>query len=221
MQDPLDGVLAQLNDERQKRRLVRELSPERLYEVFWQIYDAGEWEPETRSLVDDVLEPGDLFVDIGAWIGPVTLWALERGASVIAIEPDPVALPELRRRVPESVEIWEGAVAVQPGIYRLTSNHDLELGKSVSRLAAEDEGEVTVQAWSLAQILDGRVPTLVKVDIEGYETELLPAIGPFLAGMGASLQVALHGSLPRPDWFSGYRDVTISSDPHGTVVARP
>jgi FkbM family methyltransferase len=208
-----------MSDDGHTRSLVRELSPERMHKLFWKMYETGRWEPETRELIYEVLQPGDLFVDVGAWIGPVTLWALERGADVIAIEPDPVALPELRRRVPESVEIWEGAVAVRPGLYGLTVNRDFGLGKSISRLAPE--GEVTVQAWTLPQILDGRVPALVKVDIEGYETELLPAIVPFLAEMGTPLQVALHGTMPEHDWFGGYGEVTVPSDPHGTVVAKP
>jgi FkbM family methyltransferase len=209
-----------LKSEREMRRLVHELSPEQLFERFWEIYEAGEWEPETRELIDATLRPGDLFVDVGAWIGPVTLWALERGASVIAVEPDPVALPELRRRVPDSVEIWEGAVAVRSGAAELTANHGLGLGKSVSRLASEGGG-IPVRTWTLPEILDGRVPALVKVDIEGYETDLLPAIAPFLAAAGVPLQVALHGALPEADWFSGYGEVRVPTDPHGTLVARP
>lgn len=48
-------------------------------------------------------------------IGPATLWSLEHGFSVIAVEPDPMALLELRRRASASVEIWEGAVGMSFG----------------------------------------------------------------------------------------------------------
>ena len=205
-----------------ERRLVYEFSPQQAFDYFWEhLYESGRWELHTRELIDEILRPGDLFVDIGAWIGPVTLWALGRGASVIAIEPDPVALPELRRRVPSSVEIWEGAVAVQSGFAGLTTNFGLELGKSVSRLTEVEEGEVQVRTWTLPEILGDRVPALVKVDIEGYEMELLPAIAPYLAAAEVPLQVAMHGNLPERDWFSGYREVAMPENPHGTVVARP
>ena len=169
---------------------------------FWERYEAGLWEPETRRWLADSLAPGDLFLDIGAWIGPVTLWALEFGAEVIAVEPDPVALEELRRVVPAEVEVWEGAVTVDGGRAHLAPRY--ELGDSMSRISAEG---VEVKACTLPEILGGRVPKLAKMDIEGYELELLPSVAPYLAGLGVPLQVALHDGLPDPEWFAGYSDV--------------
>jgi FkbM family methyltransferase len=192
---------------------------ERHCERFWRRYEAGEWERHTKILIEETLQPGDLFLDIGAWIGPVTLWALERGASVIAVEPDPLALKELLRRVPASVEIWEGAVGVKSGSTGLTTRKGGRFGRSMSYL--DEEGEIQVQTWTLPEILAGRVPALVKIDIEGYEIALLPEIAPFLAAAGVPMQVALHGVLPERDWFAGYHDVRIPSNPRGTVVAKP
>lgn len=187
---------------------------------FWRRYDAGRWEPETRELLRQTLHSGDLFVDIGAWIGPVTLWALECGAEVIAIEPDPVAAKELRRNVGEKVEIWEGAVAPERGKVRIAPRGDL--GNSMTRVS---ESGYLVEAWPLSDILGDRVPALVKVDIEGYETELLPTLAPFLARLRASLAVALHDAMPDPEWFAGFEMVEMPSAPrlHGRstqVVAR-
>ena len=199
--------------------MSRKFNPEEFYKRFWSRYRAGEWEPRTKALIEEILQPGDLFVDIGAWIGPVTLWALERGANVIAVEPDPVALPELRRCVPASVEIWEGAVGVSSGTSGLTTNRGRPFGRSMSCL--DEEGEIQVQTWTLPEILAGRIPALVKIDIEGYEIDLLPEIAPYLAEAGVPLQVALHGVLPDRDWFAGYNGVSIPSNPRGTVVARP
>lgn len=204
----------------EERRLARDLSPEQVFEYFWtHVYESGRWERHTRRLIEETLKPGDLFVDIGAWVGGVTLWALECGADVIAVEPDPVALGELCRRVPATVEIWEGAVGLRSGTAALAAGHGLGLGKSVSRLA--EEGEIEVQTWTLAEILGGRVPTLVKIDVEGYEIELLPAIAPQLAEAGVPLQVELHGTLPDREWFIGYREVRVPENPHGALVAMP
>lgn len=193
-------------------------TPQEVHEWFWRdLYRTGLWEPETRALLEEILRPGDLFVDIGAWIGPVTLWALECGSSVIAVEPDPVALPELRRSVPDSVEIWEGAVAVHSGSAALSAPG--RLGISGSRLASE--GEVEVRTWALPEILAGRRPALVKIDIEGYEIELLPTLAPFLAELGVPMQIALHGTRPDSDWFAGFREVEIPENLHQTMIARP
>lgn len=214
----------------ERQHPVFEVGVAEAHRRFWrEWYETGAWEPCTRGVIGELLGPGDLFVDIGAWIGPVTLWALEQGAKVVAVEPDPAALPELRRRVPDSVEVWEGAVALQPGTVTLASRFGLGLGKSVSRvvpMGSERRMEigdhaVTVRAWTLDEILDERIPNFVKMDIEGYETELLPEIAPHLAALSVPLQVALHGIHPDPEWFQGYGDVSIPDDPHGTVVAKP
>lgn len=175
---------------------------------FWSLYEAGRWEPETKALLERVLAPGDLFVDVGAWIGPVTLWALEVGAQVCAIEPDPVACEELRRRVPGDVEIWAGAVSTDGRPVHLETQYGW--GDSMSRVAAEG---LEVESWTLPEILGDRRPGLVKVDVEGYEDELLPAIAPWLAEREIPLAVSLHNALPDPTDFDGYRRVVMPTSP--------
>lgn len=194
----------------------------RAWRRFWAAYEAGQWEPETRELLYRTLEPGDLFVDIGAWIGPVTLWALDRKARVIAIEPDPVACAELRAQVGERVEIWEGAVVTEPGPVRLSPRRGA-LGNSMTHIT--DDGTVEVPGWTLPEILGDRVPRLVKIDVEGYEIDLLPTVGPYLAELGVPLSVALHphltGAKPSLRWFEGYRRIDHPRDPRGNLVALP
>lgn len=202
-----------------------DLSIEQRWERFWKFYRQGSWEPETRALLRDTLKPGDLFLDIGAWIGPVTLWALDSGASVIAIEPDPVALPELRRRVPAEVEIWDCALAPESGTAHLAPAS--AYGDSMSKLAADG---IEVPCRTLPEILNGRRPAMANMDIEGYELTLLPTVAPYLASLGTTLVVSLHTGLPEREWFAGYRDVYIpktarrGGDSRGRsleVVARP
>lgn len=186
--------------------------------AFWTLYEEGVWEPATRELID-TLEPGDLYVDVGAWIGPTVLWALARGAEVIAVEPDPIALPNLRRLVPD-IELWEGAVSAEGGPVQLATNPRGGgwLGDSMSRLGPEG---VVVESWTLPEILHGRRPALVKIDVEGYESELCPSLMPYLADLGATVQVSFHGGLLEREWFAGFGSVDWPTDPHGDLVARP
>lgn len=181
------------------------LSIERRWAQFWALYREGGWEPETQALLRATLKPGDLFVDVGAWIGPVTLWALDCGASVIAIEPDPVALRELRRRVPAEVEVHECALGLEAGTARLAAAS--AYGDSMSKIAPDG---MPVPIRTLPDILDGRRPAMANMDIEGYETTLLPVLAPYLASLGTTLVVALHNDpVPPPEWFASYRDVCI------------
>lgn len=192
------------------------------WEAFWREWRDGRWEPDTKALLEEILSPGDLFVDVGAWIGPVTLWALELGANVVAIEPDPVAVAELRRTMPDSVEIHECAVTPEARPVRLSARRG-ELGNSMTHVTAD--GAVEIEGRELFEILDGRIPKLVTIDIEGYEAELLPKLAPELAAAGVTLQVALHPHVnPAPirkDWFEGFADVAWPERPRGNLVARP
>ena len=54
------------------------------------------WEADTFEFVRRNVTPGGLMLDIGAWIGPIGLYAASLGARVIALEPDPVSIASLR-----------------------------------------------------------------------------------------------------------------------------
>jgi FkbM family methyltransferase len=188
------------------------------WKSYWKLYDSGLWEPETKALIQSVLKPGDLFVDIGAWIGPTVLWALEAGADVIAIEPDPVALEGLYEIIGTNpkVEIWPGAVTVYSGGITLAVNpkEGGALGDSMSRIGFEG---IFVPSWTLSQILGDRVPQLVKIDVEGYEIELLPAIMPWLAEHKVPMQISCHGTFPDHKLFSEYPYVIYPNDAWGDI----
>lgn len=169
---------------------------------FWKKYYAGLWEPETKAWIQKMLKPGDTFLDIGAWIGPVTMWALECEAKVIAVEPDPVACAELRRTMPPEVEIWEGALT--PGGGRVFLDAKYELGDSMPRIGSQG---VEVDSWTIQEVLKGRVPSVVKMDVEGYELRLLRTVAPFLGKYNVPMMVSLHDGLPDPQLFQGYRHV--------------
>jgi hypothetical protein len=66
-----------------------------VFESFWKSVERGEWEPYTFSVLDRFVTPETTVIDIGAWIGPVTLYAAKTAKHVFAIEPDPVAFKEL------------------------------------------------------------------------------------------------------------------------------
>ena len=57
------------------------------FAAFWARVAAGGWEPDSFALIDRFVTPGTTFVDIGAWIGPLTLYAASVACEVLAIEP--------------------------------------------------------------------------------------------------------------------------------------
>src|SRR5947208_17197036 len=73
--------------------------PDPVFSWFRGIWEDGSWEPETLQVVERFVKPGTTLVDIGAWLGPVSLWATHLGGRAVAVEPDPVAVEYLRRIV--------------------------------------------------------------------------------------------------------------------------
>lgn len=169
------------------------------YPEFAADYANGVWEPETREIVDRYIGPGDLLVDIGAWIGPVARWALDRGGRVVAYEPDPVAYEALVVNCPEA-DCVPAAVDVTA---RDTVLHNTHWGDSTSRMWTGGWGDtIPIRTVAVSTVLTGIDPALVKIDIEGWESMI---IGEVLRHARCPVWVAWHEPWsPRP--FAELRD---------------
>lgn len=121
------------------------------------------------------LRAGDLFVDVGANVGSYTLWALELGCEVIAVEPDDWARACLEANLKlndRDAEVVAAALADEAGTATFTTS----LGV-LNHLVAEDANagasvrEVVVR--TLDELIGGRVAAGVKIDVEGAELSVL------------------------------------------------
>lgn len=122
-----------------------------------------------------LLRPGDLFVDVGANIGSYTILATKVcGARSIAVEPDPHTSTALRRNVElnactNHVEVAETALGSEVGRIAFTVGRD-----TVNKVASADASEVQeVPITTLDKLVDGRIPALIKIDVEGFEPEVI------------------------------------------------
>lgn len=143
-------------------------------------YENGTWETDTRAILETYLTAGSIFLDIGAWIGPVTRWALNLGATVHAYEPDPAAYPHLAANCPEA-HCHNVAVTLHDGITQLARQG--EWGNSMTRIGP---GRYTTRTVAVQQLPDA---TLIKLDVEGYETIILPEL---LATVYCPIWVSWH-----------------------------
>ncbi|MEA1049021.1 FkbM family methyltransferase [Lamprobacter modestohalophilus] len=159
----------------------------------------GLHEPEDMALVLHALRPDDLFVDIGANIGSYTLLAGATGARVMAVEPIPATFRWLQRNI--AVNDLSGRVrALNLGLGRaagqLRFTGAVDAVKHVAAAGEEtaaDLEEVAVE--SLDTVLAGEVPALIKLDVEGYETEVLAGAEHTLAAPGLlAVVMELNGS---------------------------
>lgn len=142
--------------------------------------------------VVSMLRPGDVVVDCGANRGDVTEVLASSGASVHAFEPDPYNLSHLQARfaTTSNVTLHPAAVGTEAGTVRLMraanwdDNPDFASVKSTvvagGHNIAEGQG-IDVAMIDFPAFLrglfaaHGRV-AFVKMDIEGAELDLLPAM---------------------------------------------
>jgi FkbM family methyltransferase len=167
---------------------------------FWRKAARGQWEPETLALLEQRLGAEMVLCDIGAWIGPTTIFAARRCRHVYCFEPDTTAYAELlhnlRLNQVENVTPFNIALSASEGLRSLASFGGLPGDSRTSLLAAPDDAS-GVQALSLRWahwLALARPPRVdfLKIDIEGGEFELIPSMAAYLAERRPLLLLSTH-----------------------------
>jgi FkbM family methyltransferase len=115
------------------------------------------------------LRPGDLFIDVGANIGSYAVWAGELGADVIALEPAADTFSLLAENVQlnnHRIRAFQAAAGACCGTTRMTRGRD-----TLNRL--DPAGETTVSMVTVDSIIGDRTVAGLKVDVEGFEIDVL------------------------------------------------
>jgi FkbM family methyltransferase len=170
---------------------------------------SGLWEPHVTAAFQAVLSPGDLCVDVGANIGYNSLLAARLvgpAGHVYALEPSPGTYEALVRNIELNIASNVTALRVAAG----ATNGEVLLddrpdGQSVrSSVSAEGErtpgGSVTTKMSVPVQTVASLIRTsdlpklrLIKIDVEGFELEVLRGIDPiFRLGGRPAIITELH-----------------------------
>jgi FkbM family methyltransferase len=162
---------------------------------FWDLYQSHGWDPE---VLDAIGELDGTFVDIGAWCGPTTRWALDHGAQrVVAVEPDPAALTALHDNLTDPrLEVVEAAIAPHNGTVELWQ-HGVWGGSMSTVVRLAHDTSITVQAYTLPTLWSSyEIPSdaVVKMDIEGAEVDILETHASWLRSHCARLVLETHQS---------------------------
>ena len=148
------------------------------------LFTPGSWDRLERALLERILEPGAVFLDIGCNFGGYTWWVLSRlgrGCTVVALEPDPELYDRLRFNL--ATNNWNHVRALSCAVGE-------KEGRGVLRIHSKNRGENT-----LLELKDGMeseavgVPVqplkmvaqeagldridVLKIDIEGMEPRVL------------------------------------------------
>lgn len=138
-------------------------------------YYFGVAEPDAMPFVLHVLRADDLFIDIGANGGAYTVLASgEKKAHTVAIEAAPDTFIGLNKNIrlnnlDTMVEAWNVAISDKNGYLPFTTGDH-----ATNRVSFDDRPDIVqVEAKTLDTILNGRIPTILKLDIEGHEHNAL------------------------------------------------
>ncbi len=162
----------------------------------------GLHEFEDMAFVLHFLRDTDLFVDVGANAGSYTV--LAAGVSqchAMAIEPIPSTFVRLLDNVHVNclsarVECLNIGIGREAGVLTFTSAYD-----TVNRVVADNEaraGAIDIPVKTLDEIVPGSAPVVMKIDVEGYEANVIAgASGLLTSGAVAAVIMEINENSSR------------------------
>jgi FkbM family methyltransferase len=170
------------------------------------------------------LRGGGLFVDVGANVGAYTIWAAECGGEVMALEPAADTFGLLLENIALNgyqVAAIQAAAGDRCGTARFTAGRD-----AGNRL--DPDGPVKIRLVTIDSLIEGRHVAGLKVDVEGFEIDVLRGctralserrIGLIQLEWNAMSQLAL-GADRRPvaDLLAQHGYQLFRPDPQGRLV---
>ncbi len=156
-----------------RSRLIRVL-PDRL--IFTLIAWQHRWYEAELGHLRDLVPPGTLAVDVGAWWGPWTYWLARRASRVVAFEPVPDLAAFLASVAPANVAVLNAALSDSTGEATIWMPAGGRGSEGVSSLEAPADGTstttISVSTTRLDDVELDRVG-FMKIDVEGHELSVL------------------------------------------------
>ena len=193
--------------------------------------ESGEFEPGLRRLLERVLEPGMVFLDVGAHLGLHTLAAARRvgnSGHVFSFEPTPVTYKLLCQTLRLN-GLDDCVTARRAAAGREDTTKPLYVGtiSSHNSLYPLPGAETTVEVEVVQ--LDNELPPgqhvdVAKIDVEGAELDVLYGMSRIIAENPGILIIAEYGpshlaraGIAPPDWLSAFS----SQGFQGYVIEEP
>lgn len=144
----------------------------------------GVYDPNNMRLIRLLLKDGGCLWDIGANIGTYTVYAAEEPtASVVAFEPHPTTYSQLQENI--ALNRLEGRVTAVPwalGAERGTATLSDTADSSLNHLLPDGSGAIPVRIERALDVAaEHPPPTVVKMDVEGFEADVLAGFDDALA----------------------------------------
>ncbi len=159
----------------------------------------GEHERQVQEALRRTVGPGDVVWDVGANIGMLSMVAKRLvGAEgvVVALEPDAESADAIRANADANamaIDVRELAAAATTGDVEIIVVED----RLWTRLASVGEHDLEAERRTVAGValddLDAPAPTLIKIDVEGAELEVIAGMQRLLREVRPALVCEMHG----------------------------
>ena len=180
-------------------------------------YFTGEYELGASRLMRSVLSDRWTFIDVGANVGKYMVMAAPLAGEVICVEPNPVSRWFLSSNVAingfRNVKIHPFALGEQDGDVLLSQMGD-DIGGASIVTNREQGFKVPVPVRRGDSVLQGEGPVYLKIDVEGYEEQVLRGFTRLLAGRQCIVQVEITDKWLQQAGGSADRLFSLMSD-HG------
>lgn len=166
-------------------------------ENFWNLLATEKWETEYLAFMVNNRK-GSVFLDIGAWVGPVTLLMSRHYDEVLSVDFDPVAIRSFKNNLSmnsiSNVTLYELGFSDRTGSIRISSD---ALGSSMTSLYTQplnDTVEVQVVRFDkfVSQLTNRDSIGFIKIDCEGAEYKFLDQIYAFLRKQSVRVLISYH-----------------------------
>ncbi len=169
----------------------------------WKSWERGDSEQKLFEFITDESGGKDVFFDIGAWIGAVSLLASRKFRQVFCFEADPVSVGDLTQNLAmnkiTNVTLVPKFVGKTPGVQKLYSIHSgNNSGSSMFHTDGMTSWDIPVVVLGdfIAETLSADEKLVLKMDIEGAEYGILPGLAPlFASGRVRKMCLSLHPTL--------------------------
>lgn len=148
------------------------------------LYYTGTYEKGSLDLIQNVLKEGDVFVDVGANIGMMTVFASKvvgNKGKVVAFEPNPITRDILKENIKKNnlsnVIISEYAIGATNEDAVIYDRWDANRGCASLIKPDFETDSYDIKVTTLSNFLDDGInPNMIKIDVEGYELEVLKGV---------------------------------------------
>jgi FkbM family methyltransferase len=138
-----------------------------------------------RLLLSNFVKAGDLAFDVGANIGDRTEILLSLCATVVAFEPQPMCAREVAARGNKRLTVIQKAVGATEGMAKLHISKKTALSSLLPDWpSSETTGVMTVSVTTLDKAIERfGLPAFCKIDVEGFELEVLRGLSHTIPAM--------------------------------------